>query len=389
MPKSYVPFLFVLSLIACCIEIDISVPSFPGIAIHFQVSENIVQLTVAYNFLGFCLSSFVFGPLSDCYGRRKIMIIGNAILLIAATACVFSPSIELLLLARFIQGIGASTSAVVVFAMIADLYQGAKAVRFIGFMNSILTILISIAPVIGGFINNIVGWRGNYACVALISFISWVLLIFLLPETKINRQIFYLKSILKDYKNVLLNSEFFGFSVVPSLMYAAYMSFIACASFLYTETFGLSLISYAFHQALIVAFFAITSILSDIFIQLLKSRGCVFLGLGLSFAGSILLAMFSVIAPYSSLLTTLSMCVFSLGFALSYPVIFSVSLEIYPNHKGIASSAIMGMRALLVASIIGLSSYFYNGELIRIAAVILLIMIGVLVLALKLVRHRV
>ncbi len=312
------------------------------------------------------------------------MIIGNAILLIGATLCVFAPSIEFLLVARFVQGIGASTSAVIVFTMIADIYKGEKAIRLIGIMNSVLTILIAIAPIIGGFVNKTVGWRGNYTCVALISFISWILLLFLLPETKIKLETFNLKDILKNYRKVLLNLEFFSSSMVPSLMYSAYMSFVACASFLYMETFGLSVICYAAHQTVIVSFFAVASTLSGKLIQFLGNRGCIFLGIGLSLIGSILLMMLSIISPYSPLLTTISMSIFSLGFAISYPVIFSSSLEIFPEIKGIASSSIMAMRALLVGSIVSLSGYFYNGHPIRVATVIIIIIVLVPLLTSKL-----
>ena len=126
---------------------------------YFGVSGGVIQLTIAYNALGFCLSSLFYGPLSESYGRRNVMIAGNAILVIGAIGCVFAPSIPFLLVSRFIQGIGASTSAVVTFAMIADTYKGGQAIRFIGIMNSILTILMAIAPVIGSFINEAVGWR--------------------------------------------------------------------------------------------------------------------------------------------------------------------------------------------------------------------------------------
>jgi len=161
------PFLLILSLIAKFIEIDISVPSFPDIVRYFNVSEGTIQLTIAYNFLGFCIGGLFFGPLSECYGRRRIMIIGNTLLLIGAVGCVFAPSVFSLLIFRFIQGIGASTS-VVVFAIVADSYQGDKAIKFIGIMNSVLTVVMAIAPVLGSFINEIVGWRGNYATVAIL-----------------------------------------------------------------------------------------------------------------------------------------------------------------------------------------------------------------------------
>src|SRR5437868_14748147 len=117
MPIIFIP-LLILSLISCCIEVDISVPSFPDMAHYFQVSYVSIQLTIAVNFAGFCLASLFYGPLSDCYGRRKIMLIGNFLLLIGAAACVFATSLNILLLARFIQGLGASCSAVLVFTMI-------------------------------------------------------------------------------------------------------------------------------------------------------------------------------------------------------------------------------------------------------------------------------
>ncbi|CAF2063232.1 unnamed protein product [Rotaria magnacalcarata] len=178
------PFIFVISLLACCIEVDISVPSFPDISDYFNISDGLTQMTIAINFLGFCLSSVVYGPLSDCYGRRNVMLISNAIMLVGVIFCVFANSIELLLLSRFVQGFGASTSAVVVFAMIADVYETDKAAKLIGVMNSLITVFMSVAPIAGGFINGLVGFRGNYLVIALVSLISWLILYFKLPETK-------------------------------------------------------------------------------------------------------------------------------------------------------------------------------------------------------------
>ena len=109
MPRRFLP-LLILSLIACCIEVDISVPGFPDMGRHFNVEDGIIQMTIAYNFLGFCLGAAIYGPLSDAYGRRPIMIWGNAILLLGAIGCVIAPSIPFLLATRLIQGIGASAS---------------------------------------------------------------------------------------------------------------------------------------------------------------------------------------------------------------------------------------------------------------------------------------
>lgn len=364
------PFLLILSLIAKFIEIDISVPSFPDMVRYFNVSEGTIQLTIAYNFLGFCIGGLFFGPLSECYGRRRIMIIGNTLLLIGAVGCVFAPSVFSLLISRFIQGIGASTS-VVVFAIVADSYQGDKAIKFIGIMNSVLTVVMAIAPVLGSFINEIVGWRGNYATVAILCLISWVLLLFLLPETKKDRDIFNLKKMMKDYRKLLSSPRFVTLSLVPSLFSAAYMSFITCGPFLYMKTFGLSSTIYALHQGAIVGSFSLISLFSSKILKKLGAIWCVISGTSVGAIGSLLLVILSLIMPHSSYLVTLSMIIFSIGCAICQPVIFNASINVFPEIKGTASSALSFIRAFVMAIFISLTSYVYNGQAINISLLVL------------------
>ena len=94
------PFLLIFAIINSCIELEISAPSFPSIMSHFRVSENIVGMTITMNLIGFCIASIVYGTLSDAFGRRRIMIIGNGVLTIGAIGCVIAPSIECLLFSR-------------------------------------------------------------------------------------------------------------------------------------------------------------------------------------------------------------------------------------------------------------------------------------------------
>ncbi|WCR58002.1 multidrug effflux MFS transporter [Wolbachia endosymbiont of Ctenocephalides felis wCfeJ] len=364
------PFLLILSLIATFIEIDISVPSFPDIVRYFNVSEGTIQLTIAYNFLGFCIGGLFFGPLSECYGRRRIMIIGNTLLLVGAVGCVFAPSVFWLFISRFVQGIGVSTS-VVVFAIVADSYKGDEAVKFIGIMNSVLTIVMAIAPVLGSFINEIVGWRGNYASVAVICLLSWALLLLALPETKKDRDIFSVKKMIKDYGKLLLSSRFMASSLIMSFFSAAYMSFITCGPFLYMETFGLSSTIYSLHQGAIVGSFSFVSLLTGKILQKLGAIKCVAYGTGVIMIGSILLFIFSITTPYSFYLVTLSMVIFGIGCAVCQAVLFNASLNVFPEIRGTASSAVSFLRAFIMAAFIGLTSCVYNGQVISTAILVL------------------
>ncbi len=384
--KKYIqPFLYILSLIACCIEVDISVPSFPALVEYFETTESLAQHTVSINFLGFFISALIVGPLADAYGRRPVMIIGNAILMIGALGCVWAPTISILLFSRFVQGIGAATSAVVVFAMIADTHKGEKATQLIGLMNCALSCLMAASPVVGCYLNEAFGWRGSYTIVALFSFISWSLLALALPETLAIKRPIDLKELFNNTTNLLKNKAFLQTSIAPSLLYAAYLSFITCASFLYMQTFKLSMHLYALHQALIVAVFALVSLLSGNILKHIGPRKCVSVGIGLSIVGTSAFLLVSLVAP-SEALTTGTISIFAIGSALFYPVVFTSSLEIFPNFKGSATSLVMGKRAIIVAFVTWTTGSFYNGRPISVAIIMVIATIIAWRLSFKIVK---
>jgi MFS transporter, DHA1 family, multidrug resistance protein len=371
--------LLVLSLVACSIEIDISVPSFPDMAKYFGVSEAWVQLTIAFNFLGFFVSSFLYGPLSDSFGRRKLMIIGNGIMALGAVLCALAPTINLMLFARFIQGIGASTSAVIVFAMIADKYSARQSMKLIVLMNSILTIAVASAPIAGGFINEALGWRGNYAFVAVFSVLSWIMLVLFLPETNKEFEQINVTAFIKNYKKLFSSTSFISSSMVPSLLYCGYLAFVVCSSFLYIETFGISVIEYSMHQAAIVGAFAGTSLFAGRIIEFFGEIKSTIWAIALCVISPLGMLFWNEVAPNSIYLTTITMSLYSIGAAVAYPIIFTSSLEVFPEIKGTASSAIMSMRAVLVSFFVALTSYFYSGQIVSIALVMLVaIVVGLI-----------
>ncbi|RDB36374.1 MAG: MFS transporter [Spirobacillus cienkowskii] len=369
--QKFLPLLFFFALITTGIETDVSLASFPQISKHFSVSEGVVQLTIAYNFLGFCIGALIYGPLSDCYGRRKIMILGNALMLIGALGCIITPSIEFLLAARFIQGIGASASIVLVFAMIAEVYPFDKAMKLIALMNAGMSSSMALAPILGGFINDAFAWRGNYSFVGILCFVNLALICLFMPETKkeLDSKISVTK-ILADYKQLFLNLKFICASLIPSLLCASYMVFVASSSFLYMGTFSLSTMEYVTHQAIVVASFAVTSLFTNKLIQILGPIQIVRLGVFLCVLGSIIFMGISNHSAFSAYFMTAFISLFCVGFAICYPVIFSESLSIFPNLRGTTSSFNMSVRSLLVFLFTGLSSLFYNQQAFTVSVVI-------------------
>ncbi|MGH8793007.1 MAG: MFS transporter [Stackebrandtia sp.] len=355
----YLPVLLITAIIGTIIELDMSVPSFPDIASDLKASESLVQLTITYNFLGYFLGALVYGPLSDRFGRRGVMLVGNSIMLLGALGCAVAPSIEFLLASRFVQGVGASTSVVLVFVIISDVYRGGQLFKMLGLTNAAMSILMTAAPALGGVINQTVGWRGNYAVVFAVTLIGLAFMAAFLPETKDELTKVTPKQVAVDYRRLLSNKEFVATSLVPSLLFAGYMVFIAASSFLYTETFDLSVVAFAAHLLVIVASFAVTSMFSAKLVTLLGGpQRTVFCGMTVLTVGISLFLAFGD-GPVA---TTGTIVMFCVGFAAVYPVIFGRSMGVIPQLQGAAGSLNMGVRALLVTVFTGAASSLFTGD---------------------------
>ncbi|MER7833837.1 MFS transporter [Streptomyces sp. NPDC095602] len=357
--NGFLPALLIAALTGTIIELDMSVPSFPDIARALDASEAAVQLTVTLNFLGYCLGALVHGPLSDRFGRRGVMLAGNTVMLLGALGCAVAPGIEFLLVSRFVQGVGASTSVVLVFVIIADVYEGPRMLRMFGLANAAMSALMTAAPALGGVVNRALGWRGNYAVVFTVTLVSLLLMAAFLPETGARRASAGVREVAAGYRRLLGSGEFVAASLVPSLLFAAYMVFIAASPFLYTGAFGLSTTAFAGHLLVVVASFALTSLCATRVMALLGGPGrTVACGVAAAVAGA---GLFLVLGD-GPVVTTVSLSLFCAGFAALYPVVFGRSLGVFPELRGAASSLTMSGRALLVALFTGAASGLFTGD---------------------------
>ncbi|WP_228973324.1 MFS transporter [Streptomyces sp. DH12] len=357
--ERFLPALLVVALIGTIIELDMSVPSFPGITRELGASESAVQLTVTVNFLGYCLGALAHGPLSDRFGRRGVMLAGNTVMLVGALGCAVAPGIGFLLGSRFVQGVGASTSVVLVFVIIADVYEGARLLRMYGLTNAAMSAFMTAAPALGGMVDRTLGWRGNYAVVFAVTLVSLLLMVVYLPETRAERVEVSARQVAGDYRRLLRSGRFVAASLAPSLLFAGYMVFIATGSFLYTDTFGLSATAFAGHLLVVVACFAVTSLLAARITALLGGPGrTVVCGTAATVAGA---ALFLALGD-GPLSTTAPLALFCVGFATVHPVVFARSLQVLPELRGAASSLNMSARALLVAVSTGAASGLFTGD---------------------------
>lgn len=225
---------------------DSYLPSLPAMAREFGSSASAMQLTITLYLFGVSFSQLVYGPLSDRYGRRPIILIGLSIALLGSTLCVFATSAFTLILARLIQGIGMGVSNSLFRAVMRDTFSGSRLAKIASYTGMIFSIAPAAAPVIGGYLQANFGWESNFIFITALSGASWLSIWYLLPETNtdLNPQATNLSNVVNNYLELLTNKKFIGFTLCSSLAFAGAISYCAISPFLFQDVLGLTPIQY-------------------------------------------------------------------------------------------------------------------------------------------------
>lgn len=159
-----IPLLLILTIAVAEMSTSIYTPSLTSVAAHFNVSEAVVQWTVSINLLGLALSGPIYGPWSDCHGRRTILRIGMSLFLFGSIFAFFANTIEVLLIARFIQGLGEGVAVVIAFAVVRDLFDEKKSAQVLSYMGMAIALSPGLAPILGSYIAYTIGWKMFWCC---------------------------------------------------------------------------------------------------------------------------------------------------------------------------------------------------------------------------------
>lgn len=221
--------------------IDMYLPALPEVARDLATSEAHVALTLTAYFIVFGLAQMIYGPLADAIGRRKPMLIGISIFLLASIAAALAPSIGWLIVARAFQGLGAAALMAVPRAVIRDLATGPAAARMMAAIMIVISVSPMLAPLTGSLVMAWGGWREIFALLAVSALISLGMVIFVLPETlpASERQPVRLDVMLQGARRLVTDRRFMGLSMIGGFGMASFFVFLASASFVYTRQYGL------------------------------------------------------------------------------------------------------------------------------------------------------
>ncbi len=217
---------------------DLYLPSFPGIAADLDVSPSEVQLTLTAFLTGMAAGQLGFGPLSDRYGRTRPLLLGTGAFVLASLACAAAPNLCVLIAARLVQGLCAAAGPVIARAVAADLSSGPAAARTFSLLMTVGGVAPVIAPVIGGVLTGLWGWRGVLWTLAGIAALMFICAAGAVRET-LPAEARSTGPPFAGLGVVLHRGRFLGYALLFASSFGVLMSYISASPFVYQSIMGL------------------------------------------------------------------------------------------------------------------------------------------------------
>ncbi|MFF8870871.1 multidrug effflux MFS transporter [Streptomyces massasporeus] len=224
------------------LAMDMYLPSLPEVTRSLHAPAATVQLTLTACLAGMALGQLVVGPMSDRWGRRRPLLAGLAVFVVATVLCALAPTVELLVAFRLAQGLAGAAAIVIARAVVRDLYDGMAMARFFSTLMLISGVAPIVAPLIGGQILRVTDWRGVFAVLTVIGVLIGALVWTRLPETlaPAERHSGGVGEALRSMRGLLADRSFTGYMLTGGFAFAALFAYISASPFVIQEIYGAS-----------------------------------------------------------------------------------------------------------------------------------------------------
>lgn len=325
------------------ISMDLYLPALPALTVELDAATSVAQLTVTACLIGLAAGQLIAGPLSDRYGRRRVLLVGVVAYLVTSILCAVSPTVELLIAARFVQGLAGGAGIVIAQAAGRDVYSGGALIRFYGRLTVVGGFAAIVGPLLGGQLNTFTDWRGLFVFLAVIGAAILVVTLIVFRETLPveRRTAGGLGQTVRDFRVLLADRVFLGAVLNQGFLYAALFAYLAGSTYVLQDVYGLTPQGYALAFGLNSAGFMVFGYLAGRAAERWSVPGTLTVGIVVAGVGATgLLASGLVAMPLWAVIVAL----FALasGVAITSPPATTLALLEYPQIAGTASS-LLGM----------------------------------------------
>ncbi|MER7640818.1 multidrug effflux MFS transporter [Streptomyces sp. NPDC126522] len=224
------------------LAMDMYLPSLPEVTRSLHAPAATVQLTLTACLAGMALGQLAVGPMSDKWGRRRPLLTGLAIYIVATALCAIAPNVESLIAFRLAQGLAGAAGIVIARAVVRDLYDGVAMARFFSTLMLVSGVAPIVAPLVGGQILRVTDWRGVFVVLTAVGILLTALVWRRLPETlaPADRHAGGTAEALRSMRALLTDFPFTGYMLTGGFAFAALFAYISASPFVIQEIYGAS-----------------------------------------------------------------------------------------------------------------------------------------------------
>ena len=341
---------------------QILLPALPVIKNTFQVSNDVAQLTLSLSMLAIAIGTLVYGPFSDKYGRKIVMLIGLAITLVGSIFCYMATTIELLIAGRFIQAFGGAVGLVLARAIVRDVYGAEDAARVIATLVMVMVVIPMLSPALGGELMARFGWQSVFIVIALLSIVIFLFLLNKLPETLENPVPFKgLGAMLGTFINLFQSRAFCGYAFCVTFVSVVFFAFISAAPEIMVSVLKRPPTEYGYYFVMIPMGFMMGNYLARHFGRRINVNRMISYGASIAILGIVIafsLQLVGIKHPLA-LFAPIAFAVFGNGITL--PNAQAAAINEFPRYAGSASGLTGFLQMAFSAVAAQAVALIYNG----------------------------